>query len=109
MRLARDAAKPSKVVTGTIATVWAKFYEHAPPNMLRPTTKFPTMKMPTPLVSPHILPKTLRTFLNIWLQTLLTLGAGQNTPGKVLCQYLDSIPKYISILKKNDFDNILNN
>ena len=38
-----------------------------------------------------------------------TLGAGQNTPGKVLCQYLDSIPKYVSILKKKDFDNILNN
>ena len=37
------------------------------------------------------------------------LGAGQNTPGKVLCQYLDGIPKYVSILKKKDFDNILNN
>ena len=39
----------------------------------------------------------------------LTLGAGQNTPGKVLCQYLDGIPKYVSILKKKDFDNIFNN
>ena len=70
-RLARDAAKPSKVVTGTIATVWGRFSEHAPLNTSRPTTKFLTMKMPTPLVSPHILPKTLRTSLNIWLQTLL--------------------------------------
>ena len=39
----------------------------------------------------------------------LSLGAGQNTPGKVLCQYLDGILKYVSILKKKDFDNILNN
>jgi hypothetical protein len=64
-RLARDAIKPSKVVTGTIATVWGKFSEHAPLNASRPTTKFPTMKMPTPPVSPHFLPKILRTFLNI--------------------------------------------
>ena len=71
MRLARDAAKPSKVVTGTIATALGKFSEYAPLNASRPTPKFPTMKMLTPLVSPHILPKTLRTFLNIWLQTLL--------------------------------------
>ena len=59
------------VVTGTIATIWGKFSEHVPINASRPTTKFPTMKMPTPLVSPHILPKSLRIFLNIWLQTLL--------------------------------------
>ena len=39
-----------------------------------------------------------------------SLGAGQHTPGKVLFQYLDGIPKYVSILKKKkDFDNILNN
>ena len=40
----------------------------------------------------------------------MSLGAGQDTPVKVLCQYLDGIPKYVSILKKKkDFDNILNN
>ena len=39
----------------------------------------------------------------------LTLDAGQDTPGKALCQYLDGIPKYVSILKKKDFDNIFNN
>ena len=39
----------------------------------------------------------------------VTLGAGQDTLGKVLFQYLDGIPKYISILNKKDFDNILNN
>ena len=39
----------------------------------------------------------------------MSLGAGHETPGKVLYQYLDSIPKYVSILKKKYFDNILNN
>ena len=39
----------------------------------------------------------------------LALGAGHDTPGKVLFQYLDGIPKFVSILKKKDFDNILNN
>ena len=44
------------------------------------------------------------------LQLILSLGAGQDTPGKVLFQYLDGVPKFVSILKKKkDFNNILNN
>ena len=41
------------------------------------------------------------------MQYFLSLGAGEDTPGKVLilCQYHDSIPKFISILKRKYFDN----
>ena len=46
-----------------------RFSKHTPVNVSRPMTKFPTMKTLTPLVSPFMLSKTLRNFLNICLQT----------------------------------------
>ena len=45
----------------------------------------------------------------LFLLRSVTLGAGHDTPGKVLCQYLDSISKYLSIPKKKNFDKILDN
>ena len=50
----------------------------------------------------------MRTVTQVGLSTV-SLGAGHDTPGKVLFQYLDGVPKFVSILKKKDFNNILNN
>ena len=50
----------------------------------------------------------LRPIQDRW-NLVLALGAGQDTPGKVLIQYLDGIPKFVGILQKKDFDNLLNN
>ena len=38
----------------------------------------------------------------------LALGAGQDTPEKVLCQYLGSMTNYVKILSQKYFDSSLN-
>jgi hypothetical protein len=61
-------------------------------------------------ITPLLFPATASSLLSMMSpDNGDTLGAGQDTPDKVLCQYLDGIRKFVSILKKKDFDNILNN